>query len=52
MDMPVSAGYEKILEAEYGDWHKFVRGTQEHQIVLFSPDISYYDVIKATDYET
>lgn len=47
VDVPVPIGYEKILEVEYGDWHKFVRGTQDHQINLFSPDISYYDVITA-----
>ncbi|MBE6105129.1 phosphorylcholine transferase LicD [Anaerovibrio lipolyticus] len=42
--VPVSAEYEKVLEAEFGDWHKFVRSRSFHEVQYMSADISYTEI--------
>lgn len=41
MMVPVPAGYEKILEMEYGDWKTPVMGGSLHDGLTIDPDISY-----------
>lgn len=42
--VPVPIEYEKVLEAEFGDWRKFVRSKSFHEVQYMSADISYTDI--------
>lgn len=42
--VPVPVEYEKVLEAEFGDWRKFVRSKSFHEVQYMSADISYTDI--------
>lgn len=43
--IPAPIEYEKCLEVDYGDWHKMIKGTQDHKLLLFSADISYKEIL-------
>ena len=45
MMVPVPAGYEKILEMNYGDWRKPVMGGSLHNGLIIDPDIPYKERI-------
>ena len=42
--MPVPVDYEKVLTAEFGDWHKFVRTKALHETEYLSADLSYKEI--------
>lgn len=39
--VPVPVEYEKVLEADFGDWRKFIRSRSFHEVQYVSADISY-----------
>ena len=41
ISLPVPKKYHEILKTEYGDYMKYVKGTQVHTMVIFDPDIPY-----------
>lgn len=43
LTVPVPAGYDSILKRLYGDYMEPVKGTSNHGIILFDPQISYKD---------
>lgn len=43
LTVPVPAGYDSILNRLYGDYMEPVKGTSNHGIILFDPQISYKD---------
>ena len=44
VQVPVPVDYEQVLEAEFGDWRKFVRARSFHELTYISTDISYNDL--------
>lgn len=46
VQIPVPIDYEKVLEAEFGDWRKFVRVDSFHEAKYLSPDIGYKTVLQ------
>ncbi len=46
VQIPVPIEYEKVLVAEYGDWHKLIRAKSFHELEYMTDDISYRDIIK------
>lgn len=46
MTVPVGKGAESMLEHQYGNWKKMVRGTQYHIMGTIDADRPYQDVIK------
>ena len=49
--MPVPAGYEKILETHYGDWHKFVYDHTFRIGSLYSTDIPYKEFFEQANFD-
>lgn len=45
LTIPVPEKYNEILSVTYGDWHKLVRGGQEHQILEFNADKPYKELL-------
>ena len=43
LTVPVPGGYDSILKRLYGDYMEPVKGTSNHGIILFDPQISYKD---------
>ena len=43
--IPVPAEYAQVLTEDFGDWHKFVRGTTLHEGIVFSADIPYQEYL-------
>ena len=41
MMVPVPNGWEEILQAEYGDYHKIVIGGSDHENSFYDPDTPY-----------
>ena len=41
VEIPVPVDYEKVLEAEFGNWRKFVRARSFHELQYMSADVSY-----------
>jgi len=44
--MPIESHYDENLKAQFGDYHKFVKGTSMHQIITFDTNRSYVEVLK------
>ena len=44
--IPAPLYYEKFLTIEYGDWHKFVKGGEDHEVKTFSADIPYKEMLQ------
>ena len=44
--IPAPLYYEKFLTIEYGDWHKFVKGGEDHEVKAFSADIPYKEMLQ------
>ena len=42
--IPAPIAYETVLDAEYGDWRKFVRAKSMHATEYITADISYSDL--------
>ena len=51
VEMPVPVGYEKILTAFYGDWHKLVYDNTFRIGSIYSPDIPYKEFLERVDLE-
>lgn len=49
--LPAPVGYEKMLTALYGDWHKLVYDNTFRIGAIYSPDISYREIFKRVDLE-
>lgn len=47
MTIPVPAGYEKILQMEYGDWRTPVVGGSLHNGMIIEPDIPYKESLRS-----
>ena len=43
LKIPIPKGYKRILDMKYGDWKKYVIGS-DHGQVLYNPDISYINI--------
>lgn len=41
MNVPACSNYDHALSMVYGDWHKFVRGSSQHEGFYFDPDHPY-----------
>lgn len=48
--IPAPIDYEKVLNAEFGDWHKFIRSKSLHATEYVSADISYKDIKAKVNY--
>lgn len=48
--IPAPVDYERVLEAEYGDWHKFVRARSFHEVEYMSVDVSYKRIQNEVDH--
>lgn len=46
LEVPVPIDFKDALTAQYGDWHKLVKGASLHGNVLFDTDRSYKEVLK------
>lgn len=44
LQVPVPVDYERVLEAEFGDWRKLVRARSFHELEYLSTDISYEQI--------
>lgn len=44
VEIPVPVDYEKVLEAEFGNWRKFVRARSFHELQYMSTDVSYKEI--------
>ena len=44
--MPIELHYDENLKAQFGDYHKFVKGASMHQIITFDTNRSYVEVLK------
>ncbi len=42
--IPAPIDYEKVLDAEFGDWHTFIRASALHATQYLSADISYEEI--------
>lgn len=42
--IPAPIDYKEVLDAEFGDWHTFIRSKSLHATEYVSPDISYKDI--------
>ena len=47
IEVPAPAGWQEILDSEYGDWHKFVKFASDHNGTVFSADVPYKELIAA-----
>lgn len=47
IEVPAPACLQEILDSEYGDWHKFVKFTSDHNGTVFSADVPYKELIAA-----
>ena len=49
LEVPAPAGYFQMLEIDYGDWHKFVRGAaggNMHEGMTFDTERPYTEYLK------
>lgn len=46
MEIPICAGYERVLRQVFGDYHKFVKGTNMHGEIIFDVEHSYMKYIE------
>ncbi len=46
LQVPAPAEFDKVLTRVYGDYHKLVRGTTEHEGIILEPEISYREYFK------
>ncbi|WP_407400636.1 phosphorylcholine transferase LicD [Anaerovibrio sp.] len=44
VEIPVPVDYEKVLEAEFGNWRKFVRARSFHELQYMSADVGYKEI--------
>lgn len=44
-DIPCPKGYDPILRTQYGDYMKFVKGGQIHNMVLCNPEKPFYECL-------
>lgn len=51
VQMPAAVGYERVLTALYGDWHKLVYDNTFRIGSIYSPDIPYREFLKSVDLE-
>ena len=51
VQMPAGIGYENVLAALYGDWHKLVYDNTFRIGSVYSPDIPYREFLKTVDLE-
>ena len=47
IEVPAPAGWQEILDSEYGDWHKVVKFASDHNGTVFSADVPYKELIAA-----
>lgn len=51
LSIPAPAKYIRVVEEDFGDWHKFVRGTSAHEDMILSADIPYMEYLAAAESE-
>ena len=49
--IPAPIDYKEVLDAEFGDWHTFIRANSLHATDYLSADISYKDFQRYIDYQ-
>ena len=51
VQLPVPVDCEKVLDARYGDWHKFIYDHTFRIGRIYSPDISYREILERVDFD-